>query len=92
MVRSHQGMQVRFATTLQPPSGVQDVGCAVVGCEPDDIDKDAQMAVDSQHYQGENISGHIPKAIYVKIVDCVCHFLPRAPCSTHRLPGRDTFC
>ena len=34
----------------------------------------------------------MPKAIYVKIHECDYHFLPPAPCSTHRLTGHDASC
>ena len=36
----HQGMRMRFTTTLQQPFAVQDVECTVVGFEPADQDKD----------------------------------------------------
>ena len=32
----HQGMRMRFTTTLQQPFAVQDVECTVVGFDPDD--------------------------------------------------------
>jgi hypothetical protein len=88
----HQGMRMRFTTTLQQPFAVQDVECTVVGFDPDDKDYDAKVAVDAQHCQGEHVCGFMPKAIYVKIDDCDCHFLPPAPCSAHRLTGHDTSC
>ena len=44
----HQGMRMRFTTTLQQPFAVQDVECTVVGFEPDDKDYDAKAAVDAQ--------------------------------------------
>ena len=34
----HQGMRMRFTTTLQQPFGVQDVECTVVAFEPGDND------------------------------------------------------
>ena len=44
----HLGMRMRFTTTLQQPFAVQDVDCTVVGFDPDDSDKAAQVEVDSQ--------------------------------------------
>ena len=85
-------MPVRFATTLQQPFAVQDVDCTVVGFELDEQDKEAQVAADARHCQGEHVCSYIPKAIYVKIDDCACHFLPPAPCFAHRLTGHDTSC
>ena len=84
VVRWHQGMRIKFTTTLQQPFVVQDVECTVVGFDPDDKDYDAKMAVDAQHCQGEHVCGFMPKAIYVKIDDCDCHFLPPAPCCLGR--------
>ena len=78
----HLGMRMRFSTTLQQPLAVQDVGCTVLGFEPDDMD--AQVATDAHNCQGEHVCCYMPKAIYVKIDDCTCHFLPLAPCFTHR--------
>ena len=88
----HLGMRMRFSTTLQQPLAVQDVGCTVLGFEPDDMDKDAQVATDAHNCQGEHVCCYMPKAIYVKIDDCTCHFLPLAPCFTHRTTGHDASC
>lgn len=88
----HQGMRMRFTTTLQQPFAVQDVECTVVGFEPDDKDYDAKAAVDAQHCQGEHVCGWMPQAIYVKIDACDCHFLPPAPCFAHRSTGHDASC
>ena len=88
----HQGMRMKFSTTLQQPFAVQDVECTVVGFEPDDKDHDAQAAIDAQHCQGEHVCAFMPKAIYVKIDDCDHHFLPPAPCSVHRLTGHEASC
>ena len=88
----HQGMRMRFTTTLQQPFAVQDVDCTVVGFDPDDMDKEAQTEVDAEHGKGEFTCSYMPKAIYVKIDECEYHFLPPAPCSTHRLIGHDTSC
>jgi hypothetical protein len=83
---------MRFATTLQQPFAVQDVNCTVVGFDPDDLDQAAQWEVDSQCRSGEYVCNYMPKAIYVKIDECDYRFLPPAPCSVHRLTGRDTSC
>jgi len=88
----HYGMRMKFTTTLQQPFAVQDVECTVVGFEPDDKDYDAKAALDAQHCQGEHVCHFLPKAIYVKIDDCDCHFLPPAPCPVHRLTGHDASC
>jgi len=88
----HHGMRMKFTTTLQQPFAVQDVECTVVGFEPDDIDHDSKAAIDAKHCQGEHVCEFMPKAIYVKIGDCDCHFLPPAPCSVHRLTGHDASC
>ena len=83
---------MRFATTLQQPFAVQDVDCTVVGFDPDDLDKAAQAEVDAQRSSGEHVCSYMPKAIYVKIDECECHFLPPAPCLLHRLTGHDASC
>ena len=88
----HQGMRMRFTTTLQQPFAVQDVECIVVGFEPADQDKDTQSAAYAQHCRGEHVCGLMPKAIHVKIDECDCHFLPPAPCFMHRLTGFDSSC
>jgi len=88
----HIGMRMRFTTTLQQPFAVQDVECTVVGFDPDEQDKDAQVEVDSKCRSGEHVCTYMPKAIYVKIDDCDYHFLPPAPCSAHRLTGHDASC
>ena len=88
----HQGMRMRFTTTLQQPFAVQDVECTVVGFEPADQDKDTQSAAYAQHCRGEHVCGLTPKAIHVKIDECDCHFLPPAPCFMHRLTGFDSSC
>ena len=88
----HVGMRMRFTTTLQQPFAVQDVDCTVVGFDPDDSDKAAQVEVDSQCGSGEYACTYMPKAIYVKIDDCDYTFLPPAPCSFHRRSGLDTSC
>ena len=80
----HHGMRMKFSTTLQQPFAVQDVECTVVGLEPDDKDYDTKAAIDAQYCQGEHVCEFMPKAIYVEIDDCDYHFLPPAPCSTHR--------
>ena len=88
----HHGMRMKFSTTLQQPFAVQDVECTVAGFECDDKDHDAKAAIDAQHCQGEHVCAFMPKAIYVKIDDCDCHFLPPAPCLTHRSTGHDASC
>ena len=88
----HQGMRVRFTTTLQQPFAVQDVEGTIVGFDPDDKDYDAKVAVDAEHCQGEHVCGFMPKAIYVKIDECDCNFLPPAPCSVHRSTDHDPSC
>ena len=88
----HQGMRVRFTTTLQQPFAVQDVEGTIVGFDPDDKDYAAKVAVDAEHCQGEHVCGFMPKAIYVKIDECDCHFLPPAPCSVHRSTDHDPSC
>jgi hypothetical protein len=88
----HVGMRMRFTTTLQQPFAVQDLECIVMGFEPDDLDKDAQVALDSQDCQGEHVCSYMPKAIYVKIDGSTCHFLPPAPCFSHRTTGHDSSC
>jgi hypothetical protein len=88
----HQGMRMRFTTTLQQPFAVQDVECTVVGFEPAYEDKRTQTAAYAQHCRGEHVCDLMPKAIYVKIDECDCHFLPPPPCSMHRLTGLDSSC
>ena len=88
----HQGMRMKFSTTLQQPYAVQDVECTVIGFEPADQDYGSKAALDAQHCQGEHLCGLMPKAIYVKIDDCDFHFLPPAPCSVHRPTGHDASC
>ena len=88
----HTGMRMKFTTTLQQPFAVQDVECTVVGFDPDDKDHETKAALDAQHCQGEHVCAFMPKAIYVKIDDCDCHFLPPAPCSLHRSTGHDSSC
>ena len=66
----HQGMRMRFTTTLQQPFAVQDVECTVVRFEPADQDRDTQSAAYAQYCRGEHVCGLMPKAIYVKIDEC----------------------
>ena len=88
----HQGMRMRFTTTIQQPFVVQEVDCSVVGFGPDDLDTAAQVEVDSKCTSGEYVCTYMPKAIYVKIDDCAHLFLPPAPCPLHRLTGHGTSC
>ena len=88
----HIGMRMRFATTLHQPFAVQDVDCTVVGFDPDDLDKEAHIEMKSQCRSGVYAFVNMPKAIYVKIDECHYRFLPPAPCSVHRLTGRDASC
>jgi hypothetical protein len=88
----HNGMRMKFSTTIQQPFAVQDVECTVVGYEPDEKDYESQAAIDAQECQGEHVCEFMPKAIYVKIDDCDYQFLPPAPCSVHRSIGHDTAC
>ena len=92
VVLCHQGMRVRFTTTLQQPFVVQDVEGTIVGFDPDDKVYDTKVAVDAEHCQSEHVCGFMPKAIYVKIDECDFDFLPPAPCSAHRSTGHDASC
>ena len=88
----HNGMRMKFSTTLQQPFAVQDVECTVVGFEPDENDDGTKTIIDGRQCQGEHVCELPPKAIYVKIDDCDYHFLPPAPCSVHRSTGHDASC
>ena len=82
-------MGLRFATTLQPPFAVYDDECAVVGFDPDDVDKPTQREVDLQRSSGEYVCTYLPKDIYVKIDGCEHQFLLPALCAVLRLTGRN---
>lgn len=88
----HQGMRMKFTTTLQQPFAVQDVECTVVGFEPNDKDSDTHATLAAQLRPGEHSCELMPVAIYVQIDDCDHQFLPPPPCPAHRPTGRDDSC
>lgn len=88
----HIGMRMKFTTTLQQPFAVQDVECTVVGFDANEKDYHTHSVLAQDERPGEHVCKFMPTAIYVKIDDCDCNFLPPAPCAAHRSTGYDPHC
>ena len=98
----HVGMEMRLTQSVEPPDGVKDAPCEVVGMDlhPEEPRSHREQLFPSPGRAGAAEPGALsvvvlhrqPLCVYVKLEDTGTEFLPPAPCDDHSVCGADRTC